>query len=97
VAQESVKLTSSVDGQVSATVKIKNHGNGMLNGSVSGPAGAPFSATGTGPFAFSPGNSKRVKVTFSPTNAGTFGATLTITSDDPNRPSMNVPITGTAN
>jgi hypothetical protein len=97
VAQKSVRLTSSVDGQVSATVKIKNHGKGMLNGSVSGPAGAPFSATGTGPFAFSPGNSRRVKVTFSPTSTGTFSADLHITSDDPTRPSIDVPITGTAN
>jgi len=81
---------------VSATVKIKNHGNGMLGGSVSGPAAAPFSTTGTGPFAFAPGNSRRVKVTFSPTSIGTFTATLTITSDDPDRPSINVPISGTA-
>jgi HYDIN/CFA65/VesB-like, Ig-like domain len=92
-----VTLTSSVDGQVSTTVRIKNHGKGMLNGSVSGPAGAPFSATGTGPFTFSPGNSRRVKVTFSPTSAGTFSTQLTITSDDPDRPAISVPITGTAN
>jgi HYDIN/CFA65/VesB family protein len=77
-------------------VKIKNHGKGMLNGTVSGPAGAPFSATGTGPFALAPGNSRQVKVTFSPTSMGTFSAQLTITSDDPNRPSINVPITGIA-
>ena len=93
----SVRLTSNVNGQVSATVKIKNHGKGMLDGSVSGPAGAPFSATGTGPFAFAPGNSRRVKVTFSPTSTGTFSADLHITSDDPTRPSIDVPITGTAN
>ena len=96
VKHASVRLTSNVNGQVSATVKIKNHGKGMLNGSVSGPAGAPFSATGTGPFAFAPGSSKRVKVTFSPTSVGAFSAQLTITSDDPDRPSINVPITGTA-
>jgi hypothetical protein len=81
---------------VSATVKIKNLGKGMLNGSVSGPAGAPFSATGTGPFAFAPGNSGQVMVTFSPISIGTFSAELHITSDDPTRPSTNVPITGTA-
>jgi hypothetical protein len=96
VKHSSVRLTSNVNGQASATVKIKNHGKGMLDGSVSGPAGAPFSATGTGPFVFAPGSSKRVKVTFSPTSIGTFSAQLTITSDDPDRPTINVPITGTA-
>ena len=96
MAQKSVKLTSSVNGEASATVKIKNHGRGMLDGSVSGPASAPFTATGTGPFAFAPGNSRRVKVTFAPTSTGTFIAVLHITSDDPTHPSLDVPITGTA-
>jgi hypothetical protein len=96
VRQKSVTLTANVNAQASANVKITNHGKGMLSGSVSGPAGSPFSAIGTGPFAFSPGNSRRVKVTFSPTSKGTFPAELTITSDDPDHPSINVPITGTA-
>jgi hypothetical protein len=96
VRQKSVKLITNVNDQVSANVKITNHGKGMLDGSVGGPAGVPFSAIGTGPFAFSPGNSRRVKVTFSPTSKGTFSAELTITSDDPDHPSINVPITGTA-
>ena len=96
VKHSSLRLTSSVNGQVSATVKIKNHGKGMLDGSITGPAGAPFTATGTGPFTFAPGNSRRVTVTFSPTSTGTFTAVLHITSDDPNRPSIDVPITGTA-
>jgi len=96
VKHTSLRLTSTVNGQTSASVKIKNLGKGMLDGSVSGPAGAPFSATGTGPFVFAPGNSKRVKVIFAPTITGTFFAVLHITSDDPNRPSIDVPITGTA-
>jgi hypothetical protein len=91
-----VHLTSVVNGQASANVKIRNHGKGMLDGSVSGLAVAPFSATGTGPFVFAPGNSRRVRVTFAPTSKGTFSAQLIITSDDPDRPSINVPITGTA-
>ena len=93
---KSVRLTTNVNGQTSASVKIKNLGKGQLNGSVSGPASAPFSATGTGPFVFAPGNSRRVKVIFAPTSTGTFFAVLHITSDDPNRPSIDVPITGTA-
>jgi hypothetical protein len=96
VKHTSVRLTTNVNGQVSAIVKIKNHGKGILNGSISGPVGAPFSATGTGPFVFAPGNSKRVKVIFAPTSTGTFTAVLHISSDDPNRPSIDVPITGTA-
>jgi hypothetical protein len=96
VAQSSVTLNAKVNGHASANIKIANQGTGMLNGSVNGPAGAPFSAFGTGPFSFSPGKSKRVKVTFSPTIKGTFFAQLTITSDDPLHPSTSVPITGTA-
>jgi hypothetical protein len=37
-----------------------------------------------------------VKVTFSPVTAGSFTAQLTITSNDPNHPSIDVPITGIA-
>jgi hypothetical protein len=96
VAQKSVKLNAPVNGQASANVKVVNHGKGMLDGSISGPAGTPFSANGTGPFSFSPGNSRHVKVMFSPITAGSFSAQLTIISNDPDHPSINVPITGTA-
>src|SRR5260370_29672288 len=96
VVQKTIKLKASVNGQPSSNVTIANHGSGMLNGSVNGPAGAPFSALGTGPFSFSPGGSKRLKVTFSPTSKGTFSAQLTITSDDPVHLSTSVPIVGTA-
>jgi hypothetical protein len=68
----------------------------MLQVSISGPAGSPFSAVGTGPFTFSPGGAKKIKVTFSPTVKGKFKAVLTITSNDPRHPSVSVPITGTA-
>lgn len=94
--KKSVQLIAKVNGQASAHVKITNHGNGMLAGTVSGLAGAPFSAIGTGPFAFSSGNSERVTITFTPTIKGKFSAHLTITSDDPDHPSINVRITGTA-
>ena len=96
VPQKSVTLNAPVNGHASANVKVVNHGKGMLDGSISGPAGTPFSADGTGPFSFSPGNSRHVKVTFSPVTAGSFTAQLTITSNDPNHPSINVPITGIA-
>jgi hypothetical protein len=96
VKHPSVKLTAKVNGQASKNVKIANLGKGMLTGTISGPASAPFSTSGTGPFSFSPHKSKSVKVTFSPTSAGTFNADLTITSDDPTRPSVDVPITGIA-
>jgi Abnormal spindle-like microcephaly-assoc'd, ASPM-SPD-2-Hydin len=96
VKHASVKLTAKVNGQASKNVKIANLGKGMLTGTISGPASAPFSTSGAGPFSFSPHKSKSVKVTFSPTSAGTFNADLTITSDDPTRPSVDVPITGIA-
>ncbi len=94
--QPSLNLFAKVGDHESANVKITNHGHGLLEGSVSGPAGSPFSSSGMGPFVFSPGNSKYVRVTFAPTIQGKFSAELTITSDDPARPSVNVPITGTA-
>jgi hypothetical protein len=96
VNKNSVTLTARVNHQASTNVKIINRGVGMLQGSVSGPAGSPFSSAGTGPFTFSPGGDRKIKVTFSPTVKGTFKAVLTITSDDPLRPSINVPITGIA-
>ncbi len=94
--QHSVNLTAKVDAQASANVKIANDGKGVLEGSVNGPADSPFSSTGTGPFTLSPGNSKRVKVTFAPTRKGKLSSDLTVTSDDPEHPSVNLPITGTA-
>jgi hypothetical protein len=96
VSQPSVNLTAKVGAQASAEVKIANHGNGILEGSVSGPSGSPFSSTGTGPFTFSRGNSKRVKVTFAPTMVGKFSSELIITSDDREHPSVNLPVTGTS-
>jgi hypothetical protein len=96
VAQKLVTLNARVNGQASSKVKVVNHGKGMLDGSISGPAGTPFSANGTGPFSFSPGNSKHVKITFAPVTAGSFSAQLTITSNDPNHPSIDVPIIGIA-
>jgi hypothetical protein len=96
VMQQSVNLVTRVNDQASANVKISNRGNGMLAGSVNGPTVAPFSALGTGPFAFSPGTAEHVRVTFSPTSAGTFFAQLTISSNDVEHPSITLPITGTA-
>ena len=96
VKQKSVTLFAKVDHHASANVKVINHGTGMLVGSISGPAGSPFSSTGTGPFAFSPGGAESIKITFSPTIKGKFKAVLTITSDDPRHPSVSVPITGKA-
>jgi hypothetical protein len=96
VSQPSINLTAKVGSQASAAVRIANHGKGVLEGSISGPVGSPFSSTGTGPFTFSHDGSRRVKITFKPTAAGKFSSELTITSDDPEHPSVNVPITGTA-
>jgi hypothetical protein len=58
----------------------------MLHGNVSGPSGAPFSASGTGPFSLAPHASTKVTIVFSPTAVGTFPDQLTITSDDPLNP-----------
>jgi hypothetical protein len=96
VKNATIILTAKVNGHASKKVKIANLGTGPLTGTVSGPPGAPFSASGTGPFSFAPHKSKSVKIIFSPTSPGTFIADLTITSDDPGNPSVSVPITGIA-
>lgn len=96
VNKSSVSLITHVNHHASTNVKIINRGVGMLEGTVNGPAGSPFSTVGAGPFAFSQGSSRSVKITFSPTSKGTFKGVLTITSDDPRRPSIDVPITGKA-
>jgi hypothetical protein len=69
-------------------------------------ASAPFFVTDTDPTALPPnslsvsgsvnaGSSKRFVVVFAPQAAGAANGTLTITSDDPNNPTIAVPLTGT--
>lgn len=68
--------------------------HGVLSGNV--PAGsAPFTVTaGSGAFNLSGGQKESVTVQFAPTAPGADSEILTITSNDPKRPSVNVKLTG---
>jgi len=74
---------------------IKNTSlHGVLSGNV--PAGsALFTVTaGSGAFKLSGGQKGKVTVQFAPTAPGADSEILTITSNDPKRPSVNVKLTG---
>jgi hypothetical protein len=77
-----------------ATLKIKNTGRSPLTGFV-GELGSAFQVvSGAGPYTLARGQSKTIRVRFSPETGGTFRATLHITSTDPARRSVGVRIIG---
>ncbi|MBI4637856.1 MAG: SBBP repeat-containing protein [Candidatus Rokubacteria bacterium] len=86
---------TSVGSSQTGTVTLQNAGQGTLTGSVAAALTAPISlVSGGGVFSLSPGATKTVTIQFSPTARGTARGALTVTSDDPARPSTRVPITG---
>ena len=56
---------------------------------------APFNVSGSGSFDIPAGGSQTVTVTFQPTAKGKVSQTLTVTSDDPNNPSVSIDVKGT--
>jgi plastocyanin len=99
VTPPSVNFSNVALGQLSdVTVTITNltGSTGTLTGNVGIPS-APFSiVSGGGTFSLAPGNSKSVVVRFSPTAAGPFSGTLSITHNAGNQSSpINVPLSGT--
>ncbi len=79
------------------SLKITNSGAGTLTGSVSATAvHSPLSVSGAGTFNLGYGQSDTVTVKAAPTKAGALSGDLQITSSDPARKSVTVPITGTA-
>ncbi len=79
----------------SKTLTIKNTSpHGVLSGNVPA-ASAPFTVTaGGGAFNLAGGQKGSVTVQFAPTAPGADSEILTITSNDPKRPSVNVKLTG---
>jgi hypothetical protein len=78
----------------STSFVVRNAGIEMLAGSV-GALSAPFSVTvGGGAFNLAPGQKRFVTVQFKPTASGHTGVALTITSNDPAHPSVNLAIGG---
>ena len=77
----------------STSFVVRNAGIGMLAGSV-GALSAPFGVTVGGAFNLARGQKRFVTVQFKPTASGHTGLALTITSNDPAHPSVNLAIGG---
>ena len=92
--------TVNVGASKMLTTQVQNTGGSTLNvTSVSACAGTPASITWTPSSAFSvpASGSTSLNVTFAPTSAGTLpaGACLTIASNDPAKPTINLALSGT--
>ncbi len=86
-----------VGGSSDSTIKIKNVGNGNLvlgTLSITGTNAGEFSIFTPPIITIAPSDSTNVVIRFSPQSGGTKSATLVIPSNDPNKPSVNVPLTG---
>jgi hypothetical protein len=92
----------SVGGTLSAKLTIKNSGANDLSIGASGISITPSSGTGSGIFTASgslgltvaAGGTTTLTIAFSPTAASSYGATLTIASNDITQPSFTVKISG---
>jgi subtilisin family serine protease len=76
------------------TVLLTNSGTEVLHVSSISSDDADFSASASS-FALAPGLSRAITVMFHPSAAGTRSGTLTIVSDDMERPAVGIPVTGT--
>ena len=77
----------------SETVLVSNTGAGWLVVSEISADHPDFSADPTN-MAVPPGDSRTVEVDFTPSSAGLIAGTLTIVSDDPEHPAVDVPLEG---
>ncbi len=84
-------------GEVSTgTVTVQNVGTLPLTASITITTGSPpFRVNSTGAYLV-PGDSTELSVTFSPSDVGEYTGALTISSDDPDEPSVVVALAGTA-
>ncbi len=89
--------TVTVGTSAMRTSQVQNTGNAPLNvmgvAACSGTSGV-FSWTPTGPFTVAPGQSQALTVTYAPTAVGTDTGCLTVASDDPSNPSVQLKLTG---
>ncbi|MBI3911127.1 MAG: SBBP repeat-containing protein [Armatimonadetes bacterium] len=87
---------AAVGSQWTRNLVLRNVGKGTLAGKVA-PLSDVFQVVSGGAyFTLAPKERKIVTVEFAPPEAGTFAATLGITSTDARRPSAGVPVKGTA-
>ena len=95
VSPRTVKFrTTIVAGSSTKTLKILNSGKGPLEGTVD-YTDPPFEVTANGgDYLLMPRKSRVVELTFTPRGAGLSAGELWITSSDPAKPSVRVPLTG---
>ena len=95
VAQTSLDFGSvKVGKKVTKTLRIGNNGSGDLLITLSGLEGTGFSIQGSSSVTIKTKKSYSLKVLFTPTSPGIEVATLSITSNDPDTPVVEVALTG---
>ena len=77
------------------TLKIVNNGTGDLSVSIGGLTGTDFSVTGSGTLTVKAGKSYNLNVTFKPSSPGAKTATLSLNSNDPSTPTVDIALSGT--
>ena len=96
VAQTTLDFGSVKSGKkVTKTLKITNNGSGDLVITLSGLEGTDFSIQGSSSVTIKAKKSYSLKVLFTPTSAALKTATLKITSNDPDTPILEIPLSGT--
>jgi hypothetical protein len=87
----SVKMGKSLK----KTLKIMNNGTGDLTVSIGGFTGTAFSVAGSTSITVKPNKSYNLGITFKPGSTGDKGATLALSSNDPDAPTISISLTGT--
>jgi uncharacterized protein (DUF2141 family) len=96
VAQTSIEFGSAKVGKkATKTLKITNNGTGDLVITLSGLEGTDFSIQGSSSVTIKYKKSYTLKVLFTPKSAGSKTATLKITSNDPDTPTIDISLSGT--
>jgi len=82
-----------------ASFKVKNNGKTdlLISTSITGTDVSMFTITSGGGVSktIKPGKTLTIKVSFKPTSAGSKSSTLEITSNDPDTPTIDIPLTAT--